>query len=87
MKKLNLTEEQKKAFNALWSIYGNGGAKCTLFNHKLVQGFVEWQENRIDAYKEGRKNFIERFGEEKAKEINVTDECIDECLKILNNER
>lgn len=83
--KLNLTEKQVAAFYKLWWIYGNDGKKCTLFNHKLVQGFYEHRENRIEAYREGNKNMIERRGKEYAEKNGVTEECIKACEDILNN--
>ncbi len=79
-----LTESQKKRFEKLWFIFGNDGKKCTLFNHKLVQGFYEYNENRIDDYRDGVKNIIDRYGEEKAKDMVVTEECIAACQEILN---
>jgi len=81
---LELTESQLKRFEKLWFVYGNSGSKCTLFNHKLVQGFYESRENRIDAYRDGNKNMAERWGKEYAEKNGVTEECIEACLKILN---
>ncbi len=83
---MKLTEEQLEAFRKLWFIYGNGGKKSTLFNHKLVQGFFEYQENRIEAYEGGKERLIERWGESSpyVKEA-VTQECIDACNLVLEN--
>lgn len=81
----SLTENQKERFKKLWWIYGNDGPKCTLLNHKLVQGFYEYNENRIDAYRDGNKNMAERFGKEYALKNGVTEECISACEEILNN--
>lgn len=85
MDTINLTEKQKKEFERIWFIFGNGGKKCTLFNHKLVQGFYEYNENRIEAYRDGNKNITEQYGEEYAKNNGVTEECISACEEILNN--
>jgi hypothetical protein len=80
-----LTESQLKRFEKLWWIYGNDGKKCTLFNHKLVQGFYQYKENRIEAYRQGNKNMAERFGKAYAEKNGVTEECIEACLDVLNN--
>jgi hypothetical protein len=83
--KLILNESQLERFKKLWFIYGNDGSKCTLFNHKLVQGFLEYKENRIKSYLQGNKNMVKRFGKEYADKNGVTKECVKECLLILNN--
>ena len=85
IKQLNLTDKQRLAFNKIWFIYGNNGKKCTLFNHKLIQGFCEYSENRIEFYREGNKNLIFKYGEEYAEKNGVTEECIAACQEILNN--
>lgn len=82
---LSLTDSQLKRFENLWWLYGNDGKKCTLFNHKLVQGFYEYKENRIESYREGNKNMVKRFGKEYAEKNGVTDECILACEEILLN--
>lgn len=79
------SEEQMKAFSELWYIYGNNGKKCTLFNHKLIQGFYHYGANRIEVYVEGRTNMIERWGEEKALKDAVTDECVEVAQLVLDN--
>ena len=83
-KDLTLTESQVDRFRKLWFVYGNDGKKCTLFNHKLVQGFYESRENRIEAYRQGNKNMVERWGKEYAEKNGVTEECISACLEVLN---
>ena len=35
------TEAQKKAIEYLWFVYGNGGVKHTMGNHKFLQRHVE----------------------------------------------
>lgn len=83
---LNLSETQLKMFEKTWWIYGNDGPKCTFLNHKLVQGFYQYQENRIDAYLQGNKNMRKTFGKEYSEKHGVTKECIEECKKILNTQ-
>lgn len=85
MKKLNLTESQIERFRKLWFIYGNDGPKCTLFNHKLVQGFIESKEDRSENYWQGNTNMAERWGLEYACKNGVTGECILACKNVLNN--
>ena len=84
-KELELTQKQKYDFERIWFIYGNSGPKSTTMNHKLVQGFYQYNENRIEAYKQGMINLVERFGEDYAKKNGMTDECVAECEKILND--
>lgn len=80
-----LTNEQVDQFRKLWFIYGNDGPKCTLLNHKLVQGFYQYRENRIDAYKDSGKILAKKYGKEYAQKNGVTQECIDACLLILKS--
>ncbi len=70
----------------LWFIYGNDGRKCTMLNHKLIQGFYEYRENRIDTYKQAFHNVKERYGSQskQMKEL-VTDECFKVCELVLLN--
>jgi len=84
---LVLTEKQIKEFGRIWFIFGNDGKKCTLFNHKLVQGFYQYRENRINDYRHGKKNMIENpsLGKEYAEKNGVTEECIAACELILSN--
>ena len=84
-KELQLTESQLKRFEKLWFVYGNSGSKSTLFNHKLVQGFLEYKENRIKVYVDGRKIMIKKYGKEEALKMAVTDECVSACVDVLNN--
>jgi hypothetical protein len=84
MDKVILNEDQLKRFEKLWFIYGNSGKKSTLFNHKLVQGFYESHENRIDIYRDGNKNLEEKYGNDYVLKNGVTEECIAACLEILN---
>jgi len=81
---ITLTESQLKRFSKLWFVFGNNGKKCTLLNHKLVQGFYEYKENRIEAYIDGNKNMADKFGEEYADKNGVTEECIKACQDILD---
>ncbi len=82
---ITLTESQIERFRKLWFIYGNHGKKCTLLNHKLVQGFYQYRENRIEAYRDGNKNIENKFGKEYAEKNGVTEECIAACEEILQN--
>ena len=83
-KKITLTEEQRKALNKLWWIYGNSGKKCTLFNHKLIQGFVEAGEDRRNDYANTNKNIEEKYGKEYAIKNGITDECLEAVKTALN---
>jgi len=85
MDNITLTQNQLKRFEKLWFVYGNSGKKSTLFNHKLVQGFYESSENRIEVYRDGNKNMLEKYGQEYVDKNGVTEECIAACLEILNN--
>lgn len=83
-KEIMLTESQIERFRKLWWVYGNSGKKCTLFNHKLVQGFYEYRENRIAAYRQGNKNMKRNYGQAYVDKNGVTEECISACEEILN---
>ena len=50
MKKLILTEYQKEELNNLWFVYGNGGKKSTMKDHKFIQGFLEYGEDLRNFY-------------------------------------
>ncbi len=67
-----LTKEQLKCFSDLWFIYGNDGPKCTMLNHKLIQGFYEYGEDRRDIYKYADSR------------INENHNLTVECLKVVN---
>jgi len=82
--RINLTEEQTKAMHKLWFVFGNGGKKSTLFNHKLIQGFVEHLEDRRSDYACVNENIEEKYGKKYALENGITDECLNEIKKILN---
>lgn len=82
---MNLSSEQIEAFRKLWFIYGNHGKKCTSLNHKLIQGFFEYQEDRRKDYRQAEINIIERFGKNnpRLKDL-VTEECFRACDLVLN---
>ena len=69
--KTTLTDEQRKALNKLWHIYGNHGKKVTHCNHRFIQNFLEHGEDTREFYLSSTKN-------------DLTKECIDEVDKILN---
>ena len=73
------TEEQKECFKKLWFIYGNNGSKCTMLNHKLIQGFIEYDEDRRDDYKYARSR-LEGEG------YNLTMECWEVVNLVMNSE-
>ncbi|MCK5614194.1 hypothetical protein KAR91_70670 [Candidatus Pacearchaeota archaeon] len=82
----DMTKEQIKCFETLWFIYGNDGSKCTMLNHKLIQGFYEYSENRIDAYRQAFHNVKERYGSNSPQmDQLVTDECFEVCELVLQN--
>lgn len=86
---MDLTQQQKKLFREAWFIYGNSGRKSTMLNHKLIQGFLEFDENRIDVYKEAETNMKERYSEEnfqKLKHQLPTEECFQFCKLVLKEE-
>lgn len=41
---VKLTTEQREALNKLWWVYGNGGEKSTMGNHKFIQWILEHGE-------------------------------------------
>lgn len=83
---IELTKEQRKVLDRIWGIYGNNGRKCTLQNHKLIQGFLHYNEDRRAAYIEGNKNMKERYDEDFYERHKLTNECL-KCVNfILDNE-
>lgn len=83
-KEVQLTEAQRAQFGKLWFIFGNRGKKHTLFNHKLIQGFYEYSEDRREDYKDGHKNMTVKYGKDFADKNSVTEECLEAIDKILN---
>lgn len=50
MKQLLLSEEQLKKLEKLWFVYGNGGKKCTMPNHRFIQNLIEGSKDYRDFY-------------------------------------
>jgi hypothetical protein len=71
--KVVLTNTQKEALTKLWFIYGNGGKKATLGNHKFIQCLLELNEDYRKSYV--RTPFVIHA---------LTSECIVEVDKILD---
>ena len=69
MKVVNLTRDQIKKLERLWLLFGNRGKKSTLFNHKYIQGFLEYNEDRSEIYLHGIEG--------------LTQECINEVENIV----
>lgn len=83
---IQLTESQRKRFERLWFIYGNGGKHHTMGNHKLIQGFYQYGEDRRMAYtNKASIKRIKKLGEAYWNEWRVTDECLKEVNNILEN--
>lgn len=40
---IELSADQRKQLEDLWFIYGNGGRKSNLSNHKFIQGLLEYK--------------------------------------------
>lgn len=51
IKKVEVTEEQRRALERLWFIYGNYGPKTTPGNHQFIQGFLERGQDERDFNK------------------------------------
>ncbi len=81
---INLTKSQKEKLRELWFIYGNSGVKCTLLNHKLIQGFVEYNEDRREDYKNANKNIEDSRGKEFAINNGITQECLNAISNIID---
>ena len=82
---MELNDEQKQALEKIWFIDGNGGRKSTMQNHKLIQGFIQYGEDRRDFYIQGNKNLEERFNKEYVNKHGLTDECLLVVNLILDN--
>lgn len=83
---LNLEDKQIQIFRRSWFVYGNGGVKSTLFNHKLIQGFVGHGDDRRKAYRESMGNITDRFGPDKGVKMEVTEECLKFCDLVMDKE-
>lgn len=49
--KINLTPSQRHSLDDLWFIWGNGGSKHTMSNHKFIQRILEHGIDNRDFYK------------------------------------
>lgn len=72
--KVVITNEQKKQLEKLWFIYGNGGSKHTLGNHKFIQNLLTDNEDYRSFYRR-RLAAIH----------SLTDSCMNDVDKILDN--
>jgi len=80
---LKLTEKQIEVFKKLWFVYGNNGVKHTLLNHELIQGFLQYKENRIYIYIENQQNMKKNGFQKQIDKHWLTDECIFVCENVL----
>lgn len=83
---MDLTLGQKDLFESAWFVYGNGGRKSTLLNHKLIQGFVQYGEDRREAYSHAEENMKERYTPEEFERVKnqlPTEECFKFCDLVL----
>jgi len=71
-KPVKLTAYQKGKLRPLWFIYGNDGIHHTHYNHKYIQGFLEYGEDREEDYK--------IFG---GTQNAITDKCLAEVKAIV----
>jgi hypothetical protein len=83
-KKIELTGKQRKSLNKLWWIYGNDGTKSTLWNHKLIQGFIEYNEDRRDDYMNVNLRLRKKYGRSGELLDGITDECLNDISKIID---
>ena len=73
-----LSKKQLECFETIWFIYGNDGPKCTLLNHKLIQGFYEYGEDRRQIYSYAHSRINEAH--------NLTMECLEVVNLVLNSD-
>ena len=84
--KITLSESQKKRLEKLWFIYGNGGKYHTMGNHKLIQGFYQYNEDRREIYTNPENHVrIKAIGKKYWDEWRVTDDCLNAVNEILAN--
>jgi len=84
-KKVTITDDQRAKLERLWFVFGNSGKKSTLFNHKLIQGFIESGEDRREDYKDVNINLTGKYGIEYALKNGITDECLEAVKNIIDN--
>lgn len=80
---MEINEQQQKALQKLWFVYGNGGKKHTHHNHRFIQCLIESQEDEREFYLGADKTKTVKAGID-WKTIELTQECINEVDKILN---
>jgi hypothetical protein len=73
-----MTDDQKQELEKLWRIYGHGGPKWTIGNHKLIQRLIHVPEAGLEESIE-RYNAMMDNDPDKA----ITDECVTELKNLL----
>ena len=48
VKRVEVTDEQRRELERLWFIYGNYGPRHTMENHYFIQGFLERGQDERD---------------------------------------
>jgi hypothetical protein len=56
---MELTDNQREKLNNLWFIFGNGGKKHSMKDHKFIQGFLEHNKDLRNFYKPSDECVIE----------------------------
>ena len=85
MNKVIINDFQRRALEKLWFVYGNNGKKSTHMNHRFIQNLLQHGEDDREFYLEGPKNMREKgIDEETILKQALTQECIEEVDKILN---
>lgn len=91
IRKVTLTDLQRKKLSRLWFIYGNNGTKNTSFNHKFIQRLLDSSEDHRGVFLEMRKGLSVSLAVIKrgvsVESIMLTQECIDAVDEILNRSK
>jgi hypothetical protein len=79
-----MNEAQKQKLMEYWKIYGNGGPKHTIGNHKLIQKLIFTPNVDFETcLKNYQQIFLPDGGVPHSKAI--TEECIEVVKKVLEN--
>lgn len=81
---ITLTEDQKKQLMKIWFVYGNNGKKHSHHNHRFIQNCIEHGEDTEEFYRNADMGRTVKAGID-INTIVLSDECVAEVRKILNN--
>jgi len=73
-----ISEDQKKALEALWDIYGNHGPKFTIGNHKFIQRMLFVDNADLNASADRYNEMMDNDPDK-----TITEACMTDVRKAL----